>query len=33
MNIVKGVFNGLESLFNAKKVAEGRGKKLEEFWG
>jgi small subunit ribosomal protein S5 len=33
MNIVKGVFKGLESLFNAKKVAEGRGKKLEEFWG
>ena len=33
MNIVKGVFNGLENLFDAKKVAEGRGKKLEEFWG
>jgi small subunit ribosomal protein S5 len=33
MNIVKGVFNGLENLFDAKKVADGRGKKLEEFWG
>ena len=33
MNIVKGVFNGLENLFDAKKVAEGRGKNLEEFWG
>ncbi|MBN2625777.1 MAG: 30S ribosomal protein S5 [Spirochaetales bacterium] len=33
MNIVKGVFNGLDNLFSAKKVAEGRGKNLEEFWG
>jgi small subunit ribosomal protein S5 len=33
MNIVKGVFNGLDNLFNARKVAEGRGKNLEEFWG
>jgi len=33
MNIVKGVFDGLENLFSAKKVAEGRGKNLEEFWG
>ncbi len=33
MNIVKGVFNGLENIFDAKKVAEGRGKNLEEFWG
>lgn len=33
MNIVKGVFNGLENLFDAKKVSGGRGKKIEEFWG
>lgn len=33
MNIVKGVFAGLEGLYNAKEVAAGRGKKLDEFWG
>lgn len=33
MNIVKSVFDGLESLFDAKKVAEGRGKQINEFWG
>jgi len=33
MNIVKGVFNGLENLFDAKKVAAGRGKSLQEMWG
>jgi len=33
MNIVKGVFQGLEGLYSAKASAENRGKKLEEFWG
>jgi len=33
MNIVKGVFSGLESIYDAKVQASGRGKKLDEFWG
>ncbi|QEN08547.1 30S ribosomal protein S5 [Oceanispirochaeta crateris] len=33
MNIVKSVFNGLDSLFEAKAVANGRGKNISELWG
>ncbi|MFP4362613.1 MAG: 30S ribosomal protein S5 [Spirochaetia bacterium] len=33
MNIVKAVFNGLENLMDAKKIAENRGKTLNELWG
>ncbi|MBF9017146.1 MULTISPECIES: 30S ribosomal protein S5 [unclassified Oceanispirochaeta] len=33
MNIVKSVFNGLDNLFDAKSVAAGRGKKINELWG
>ena len=33
INIVKAVFNGLENLFDAKKVAKNRGKTLNEMWG
>lgn len=33
MNIVKGVFAGLEELFDAKELATSRGKSLKELWG
>ncbi|KGE70674.1 30S ribosomal protein S5 [Spirochaeta lutea] len=33
INVVKAVFNGLESLFNARAVAKNRGKSLHEMWG
>lgn len=33
MNIVKGVFEGLNQIRDAKVSAESRGKKLDEFWG
>ncbi|MDC7238826.1 MAG: 30S ribosomal protein S5 [Spirochaetales bacterium] len=33
MNIVKSVFNGLDNLFDAKTVAAGRGKSINELWG
>lgn len=33
MNIEKAVFNGLESLLNAKEVADARGKSINELWG
>lgn len=33
VNIVKAVFNGLESLMDARKVAKDRGKTLQEMWG
>ncbi len=33
MNIVKAVVEGLQSLMNARVVASGRGKKLNELWG
>ena len=33
MNIVKSVFNGLDNLFDAKAVADGRGKSISELWG
>ena len=33
MNIVKAVVEGLQSLMNARVVANGRGKKLNELWG
>jgi small subunit ribosomal protein S5 len=33
MNIVKAVVNALQSLMNARVVAGGRGKKLNELWG
>ncbi|MCF7940952.1 MAG: 30S ribosomal protein S5 [Spirochaetia bacterium] len=32
-NIVKAVFDGLENLFDAPKVAKNRGKSLNEMWG
>lgn len=33
MNIVKSVFDGLETLFDAKELALSRGKSLKELWG
>lgn len=33
INIVKAVFNGLEHIFDAKELAESRGKSLNEMWG
>lgn len=33
MNILKAVFDGLEHILNAKKVAKDRGKTLQEMWG
>ncbi len=33
MNIVKSVFNGLDNLFDAKTIADGRGKSISELWG
>jgi len=33
INTVKATFDGLDHLFNAKKVATDRGKSLKEIWG
>jgi small subunit ribosomal protein S5 len=33
INIVKAVFEGLENLMDARKVARNRGKTLNEMWG
>ena len=33
VNIVKAVFNGLENLMDARKIARDRGKTLQEMWG
>ncbi len=33
MNVVKAVMNGLESLMDARGVASGRGKSVDEIWG
>jgi small subunit ribosomal protein S5 len=33
INTVKAVFNGLESMLDAKTVAKNRGKSLVELWG
>lgn len=33
INIVKAVFNGLENIFDAKELAQSRGKTLSEMWG
>lgn len=33
VNIVKAVFNGLENLMDARKIAHNRGKSLQEMWG
>ncbi|MFP4113749.1 MAG: 30S ribosomal protein S5 [Spirochaetota bacterium] len=33
VNIVKAVFQGLESLMDARKIARGRGKAVKEMWG
>lgn len=33
MNIVKAVFQGLESIIDAKTIAFNRGKSLQEMWG
>lgn len=33
MNIVKAVFNGLESLLDARAIAHNRGKALKDVWG
>ena len=33
INIVKAVFEGLESVMDAREVARSRGKRLVEFWG
>jgi small subunit ribosomal protein S5 len=33
VNIVKAVFNGLENLMDARKIAHDRGKSLQEMWG
>lgn len=32
-NIVKATFDGLENLFDAKAVAENRGKNIKDMWG
>lgn len=33
INVVKAVFDGLENLFNAREIAQNRGKSLKEMWG
>ncbi len=33
MNIVNAAINGLEKLMDKKKLAEGRGKNINELWG
>jgi small subunit ribosomal protein S5 len=33
INVVKATFNGLENLFDAKKIATDRGKSIKELWG
>ena len=33
MNVVKTVFEGFESMMNARTVAKNRGKSLKEMWG
>lgn len=33
VNVVKAVFQGLESLMRAREVATARGKSLKEMWG
>jgi len=33
VNTVKAVFQGLESLMDAREVASNRGKNIKEFWG
>ncbi len=33
MNIVYAAINGLQKLMDKRKIAEGRGKKLNELWG
>lgn len=33
INITKAVFNGLESIYDARKIAADRGKNLNEMWG
>lgn len=33
MNVVKTVFEGLESMLSARTVAKNRGKSLKEMWG
>ena len=33
VNIVKAVFQGLDSLMDARKVARGRGKAIKDMWG
>lgn len=33
LNVVKAVFEGLESLMNARVVSKNRGKALQEMWG
>jgi len=32
-NIVKATFDGFENLFDAKQIAENRGKSIKEMWG
>ena len=32
-NIVNAAINGLEKLMDKKKIAEGRGKNINELWG
>ncbi|MCP5514053.1 MAG: 30S ribosomal protein S5 [Spirochaetales bacterium] len=33
INIVKAIFNGLEQIMDAKKVATDRGKTIKDMWG
>ncbi|MGM0431476.1 MAG: 30S ribosomal protein S5 [Spirochaetota bacterium] len=33
LNIVKAVFNGLENIFDARELANSRGKTLNDMWG
>ncbi len=33
VNVVRATFNAIENLMDAKKIASGRGKTLDEMWG
>lgn len=33
INVVKAVFNGLDSLFDARVISRNRGKSIKEMWG
>ncbi len=33
INTVKAVFNGFDSILDARTIAQNRGKNLKDFWG